>query len=72
MTPDNWLRFLHTFAMSDHLGDASEAVRGLAELEGLPMPPDDADLDEWVKWVDEQGIYKGVHTELLRRKDKYP
>ena len=65
MTPDQtalWLRFLWSFALSDHLGDASEAVRGYAAKVGLPMPPDDADLDEWTEWLREQGVEVGIYS----------
>ena len=66
-TEADWLRFLHSLALSDHLGDAANAVRGFAELAGLPMPPDDADFDQWGDWCAERGIEDGVHSELLRR-----
>ncbi len=67
-TEADWLRFLHSFALSDHLGDASDAVRGFAELAGLPMPNDHADLEEWIEWCDARGVSEGVATELIRRR----
>lgn len=62
-----WLHFLLSFALSDHLGDASEAVRGLANRLGMPMPDDYADLDEWVEWVKSKGVEDGIHSEEARR-----
>lgn len=57
-----WLRFLWTFALADHLGDASEAVRAFANRCGLPEPPDDADLGEWIDWLEtEHRIDAGIH-----------
>jgi hypothetical protein len=67
MSEKLWLHFLWSFALSDHLGDASEAVRSFAEREGLPMPPDDADLDEWLDWLREKGISGGINSEEAKQ-----
>jgi hypothetical protein len=67
---DVWLRFLYTFALSDHLGDASESVRSMGELLSLPVPPDDADLDQWCEWVKtEYGVDESTHALIIRERD---
>jgi hypothetical protein len=64
-----WLRFLHSFALADHLGDASEDVRSLGELLSLPVPPDDADLGEWLEWVkNEYGVDESLSTLIMRER----
>jgi hypothetical protein len=65
-----WLRFLHGFALADHIGDASGDVRAFAKVMGLPQPPDDASLDEWCEWVKaEHGIDESLHAMLLRQRE---
>lgn len=64
-----WLRFLWTLSLSDHIGDASEAVRAFAEKAGLPVPGDYAEWDtasddpeqSWRAWIKARGVSKGIH-----------
>ena len=56
-----WLRFLHSFALSDHLGDASEAVRDYAKKCGLPIPDDGIMLEEWLDFCVQRGVEEGIH-----------
>lgn len=68
-----WLRFLWSFALSDHLGDAADALREYAEKAGRPMPADDAELDvaeddqtaenSWLGWVKAQGVKVGIYED---------
>lgn len=63
-----WLAFLHSFALSDHLGDASECVRNLALVLGLPIPPGDYDFEDWIKWVEDNGVNYGISHIILRNR----
>lgn len=62
ITKDDWLRFLWSFALSDHMGDAGNSVHTFAERLGLPMPPDDCDFEDWIDWLKTQGIDAGVYS----------
>jgi len=66
-----WLRFLWSFALSDHLGDAADSLHAYAEKAGLPMPWATAELDvaeedqtpenSWIGWIRSQGVDRGIH-----------
>lgn len=58
-----WLRFLRSFALSDHLVDASEALREYAKQVGLPMPPVDEDdpKSAWIAWIKSRGVRSGIY-----------
>lgn len=66
-----WLHFLWSFALSDHLGDACEAVRSYAKRAGLPIPGPYAELDtaskdpdeSWLAWVRSQGVASCINSE---------
>lgn len=63
-----WPHFIHSFALSDHVGDASEALRTFAGLAGLPMPDDYAEFGQWLDWADEQGASDGIAAVSNREK----
>jgi hypothetical protein len=70
-----WMHFLWSFTLSDHLGDAAEAIRGFAKKANLPIPSDHAELDSesedpadsWLAWIKSQGVEAGIHSPELHR-----
>jgi hypothetical protein len=64
-----WLHFVSSLSMADHMGDASNYARVFAEEMGLPMPPDDAELEEWSSWAVEQGLDdedSGIYSDAFK------
>lgn len=64
-----WPHFIFSFGLSDHLGDAADTVRRLADLLDLPMPSGSAELcgaeedapeDSWTGWARQQGAGRGL------------